>query len=267
MDLQLESSVFRRDFLKMAAAGTALAAMPLLAHSQPKKHPPMQSHKDLAGGMALLKQEVVDTLTPKDFTPLIGKVKGLSESQLRQHFKLYEGYVNKLNSIHQAIAQADDAMLSGTASSYAPYRELHVEQSFSQNGVVLHELYFGNLGSGSEPTKEVKAIIEANFGTWDGYLKHLVAVGKSMRGWAMTGFDLRDGKVRNFGLDLHNQGSPTHFYPLLVLDVYEHAYMVDYGTDRSKYLTAFLSDIDWQAVHQRLMFAVHHLMAGPTATA
>lgn len=268
----LTTELDRRDFLKVGAmaAGTTLA-LTSLGHAKdtaalPKDHPGIKSHQDTAGGMALLEQEIVETLKPKDFTHLIGQVDGLSETQLRNHFKLYEGYINKLNLLHQLIAKADQEMLSGANASYAPYREMHVEQSYAHNGVVLHELYFGNLGKASQPSKELQAVVNRSFGSWDNYVQHLVAVGKSMRGWAITGFDLRDGHIRNFGLDLHNQWSPMHFYPILVLDVYEHAYMIDYATDRAKYIDTFLKNIDWTAVDKRLMFAVHHLMAGPKAT-
>lgn len=266
-----EQHLHRREFLKLgaAAAGSTLA-LGGLAQAQsptlPKKHRGIKSHQDIPGGMALLEQEIVETLTAKDYSHLVGKVPGLSEAQLRNHFKLYEGYANRLNQIHQLIAKADDAMIKEANTTYAPYRELHVEQSYAHNGMVLHELYFGNLLYTQGPSSEVKTMINRSFGTWDNYIKHLVGVGKAMRGWAITGFDLRDGHLRNFGLDLHNQWSPMHFYPILVLDVYEHAYMVDYGVDRAKYLDVFVQNINWPAVDKRLMFAVHHLMAGPSST-
>lgn len=261
----------RRDFLKLGAmaAGSTLA-LTSLAQAQtpqlPPSHPPIQTHKDLPGGIALLEQETVDVVMAKDYSHLLGNVEGLSDAQLKAHFKLYEGYVNKVNLLHKLIAEADDAKLAEANGTYAPFREMHVEQSFAHNGVVLHELYFANLGPKSQPSAELKAMINRDFGSWGNYVKHLVAVGKSMRGWAVTCFDLRDGHVRNFGLDTHNQWVPTMAYPILVLDVYEHAYMIDYGTDRGKYLDVFLANVNWNTVDKRLLYAVHHLATGPRIT-
>lgn len=272
---EFDNPLPRRDFLKLSAvaAGSTLAlgnlaqaATKTPAVTTPKNHPPIKSHQDVAGGISLLEQETVQTVTAKNYSHLLGKLDGISENQLKAHFKLYEGYVNKINLLHQLIAKADEEALAGTNPTYAAYREMHVEQSYAHNGVVLHEMYFGNLGAGTQPSSEVKAMINRSFGSWDNYVRHLIAVGKSMRGWAITGFDMRTGHLRNFGLDLHNQWSPMHFYPVLVLDVYEHAYFMDYGTERAKYLDAFLKNVDWNAVQKRLLFAVHHLSSGPAST-
>jgi superoxide dismutase, Fe-Mn family len=269
-----ETELPRRDFLKMS--GTALAAgsalmLPGFAQAENKlaanTNGRLQGRKDMMmSAMALLDKERVEKLVPKDFSSLLGHLDGISDNQLSQHFKLYEKYVGKANELHQAIANADEEMLKAANPTYSAFREMHAEQSYAHNGVVLHELYFGNLGAKGGVSSDFKAIVNRTFGSWDTYIKHLVAVGKSMRGWAITGFDARDGYVRNFGLDLHNQGMPTTFYPILVLDVYEHAYMVDYGIDRGKYLDAFLKNVNWETIDNRLMYAVHHMMAGADST-
>ncbi len=267
MENSFSKDLRRRDFIKWSALalGAAIVSPNSLAQAEMS---PAKSVKAsaLKSNTLNLPQEVLETVTAKDFTALIGQVKGLSENQLRQHFKLYENYVNKINQIHHAIAQASDEMLTGSNASYSAYRELLVEQSFMQNGVTLHELYFGNLGPATEASKELQAMITRDFGSWTRYMQHLMAAGKAMRGWAMTCLNLRTGKLQNYGLDTHSQGMPDHVYPLLVLDVYEHAYLIDFGTDRAKYLEIFTNNINWSVVHNRLIFAVHHVMTGLMAT-
>jgi Fe-Mn family superoxide dismutase len=160
----------------------------------------------------------------------------------------------------------DDKTLGESNAAYGVLREMSVELSFCHNGVILHEMYFGNLGKNSEPSESLKKLITRDFGSWDKFIQHFVAMGKSMRGWAVMGFDMLDGKLRNYGLDQHHEFMPAMFYPLLVLDVYEHAYMIDFGTARAKYLDVFMQNINWQVVDKRLMFAVHNLMSGPKVT-
>ncbi len=268
MDDFLNNTVPRREFLKVGAiaAGSTFALSSLLNGKALAETMKPATSKRLQEDMARLKQEIVDTLTPKDYSHLLGHVDGLSDNQLRQHFKLYENYINKTNLLNQLIRKADQEMLSGANPTYAPYREMLVELSYAHNGVVLHELYFGNLGHHGAPHKNLVAVIQGSFGSWENYLKHLMAAGKASRGWAITGFDMRDGHLRNYGLDQHNQWAPVHFYPILALDVYEHAYMIDFGTNRSQYLDVFVNNVNWEAVYNRLLFAVHHLMSGPAAT-
>ncbi len=257
-----DQSMLRRDFLKMGAlaAGSALSLAPLSAVAE------KPSAKGEPPSAATANQQTIEPIAPKDYSHLLGQVQGLSDAQLLAHFKLYENYVSKANLLHQLIAQADARMLAEANPAYSTYREMHLEQSYAHNGVILHELYFGNLAPHNQPSWELDAMITRGFGSWENYQRHLIATGKAMRGWAITGLDLRDGTLRNFGLDLHNQWSCMHMHPLLVLDVYEHAYMIDFGTDRTKYLDVFMRNINWQAVHDRLIFAVHHLMAGPAST-
>ena len=87
-----------------------------------------------------------------------------------------------------------------------------------------------------------------------------------MRGWAMLGYDMLDGKLRTYGMDQHHEWAPIHVYPILLMDVYEHAYMIDYGTARAKYLDVFMANINWSVVNNRLLYAVHNIKTGPSAT-
>lgn len=197
-----------------------------------------------------------DLYVAKDFSSLAGKMDGFSASQIEQHLKLYKGYVTKGNELY---AKLKDIELTSANATYSPVRELLMEQSYAVNGVIYHELYFGNLGGkGGEPTGDLKAGLEDRWGTTAKFMDFLKAAGKAMRGWVVVGWNTRIGHVDAFGLDLHNMWSPANLVPLVVLDVYEHAYMVDYGVDRAKYLDAFMKNLDWDVVAKRFAAARKH---------
>ncbi len=193
----------------------------------------------------------------KEFGYLLGKgMDGFSANQLKQHFQLYNGYVTKSNSIRQELKQAS---LEGANATFSPFRELLVEESYALNGVVYHELYFGNLGGeGGEPAGELEAAIGGAFGSAGKFMDYLKAAGKAARGWVVVGYNLRIGEICAYALDLHNLWVPAAVVPLLVLDVYEHAYMIDYGIDRGAYLDAFVKNLDWKAVSRRFSGAIKH---------
>jgi len=205
-----------------------------------------------------------DPYTAKDFSALVSKnMEGLSPSQIEQHLKLYKGYVTKSNEIYNQLKTAD---LTNPNATYSPLRELLVEQSFAVNGMVYHEFYFGNLGgTGGDPSGDVKAALEERYGSTGKFMDFLKASGKCMRGWVVVGYNTRGNHIDTFGLDMHNMWSPQNVVPLLVLDVYEHAYMVDYGIDRAKYLDAFAKNLDWQVVAKRLA-ATKKLVSGADTT-
>jgi len=193
----------------------------------------------------------------KNFDALLGKLDGLSKSQIEQHIKLYKGYIGKANDL---TAKLKDADLEGANATYAPLREMLVEESYAVNGVVFHEYYFGNLGgSGGEASGDMRAAIEEKWGTNGKFMDYLKAAGKCMRGWVIVGYNTRGGHLSTFGLDMHNMWSPANVVPILVLDVYEHAYMIDYGIDRGKYLDAFVKNLDWDVVGKRFVTARKHI--------
>jgi superoxide dismutase, Fe-Mn family len=194
----------------------------------------------------------------RDFSDLLAKkLDGLTTSQIEQHLKLYKGYVAKSNEIYNKLKDAD---LTAVNATYAPLRELLMEQSYAVNGAIYHELYFGNLGGkGGEPASELRAALEERFGSIGKFMDYLKAAGKCMRGWVVVGLNTRAGHLDVFGLDFHNMWSPANFVPILVLDVYEHAYMIDYGIDRAKYLDAFVKNLDWEIVAKRFAQTRQHL--------
>jgi len=264
----------RREFLKKAAVlgGTALALsqwrLGANAATKAKVEQPAKTEaaKGLTGsnGKAVPKDHPLHgydkTATIQAMTfPNLKTVEGISQNQLDQHMGLYNGYVKKINDIQAQISAMtiEQDKMNGT---YSPFRELHLEQTYALNGVILHEAYFENMKAGGNPTQTelVHKIFSEEFGSWDNYVNHLLAVGKSARGWAMTGYNMRDHRIHNYQLDTHNQTVPVNVIPLLVLDVYEHAYMIDFGTKRGPYLEAFVRNVDWTVVDQRLKTMMLH---------
>lgn len=182
---------------------------------------------------------------------------GISDETLEMHFKLYEGYVKETNRLSDQIATfLQDGMVD--QEQMPAYSELKRRLGFEFNGMILHEYYFGNLtkhGKGdSERHASFRKAAESSFGSYDIWKADFVSVGK-MRGvgWAICYQDLSTGQLSNHWITLHETGNVAGFNPLLVLDVWEHAFLLDYKpSERTKYIDAFFANIDWQAVEKRL---------------
>ncbi len=160
------------------------------------------------------------------------------------HDTHYAGYVGKRNEIEAALKAAD---LTKANANYSAYRELKLEETWNANGAILHELYWGAMGGdGKLAEGPLAKKITEDFGSLDAWKADFVACAKSSRGWTILNMDFStDGKLRNALLDLHNVGGLTGAAPLLVLDVYEHAYYHKFGPDRAAYIQAFMDNIDW----------------------
>ena len=177
---------------------------------------------------------------------------GISDKQIDFHFDIhYKGYVNKLNEVLEKLETADRSKAN---QNYSEYRSLKVDETFNHMGVVLHELYFENLkgGKGSRPSEKLAELISKNFGSMEKWKEDFKACGIALRGWAVLVLDLSTGRLINNGLDAHNLYTMTNTIPLLVLDVYEHAYYADYGPKRAPYIDAFLENVNWDSVSRRL---------------
>lgn len=178
---------------------------------------------------------------------------GISDQTLQMHFKLYEGYVKGTNALSQKI---DAFLVDGKvdAEEMPAYSELTRRLGFEYNGMVLHEYYFENLTSGSErPEGPFPAAAEKSFGSFDVWKTDFASIG-AMRGvgWAICYQNPANGRLSNHWITLHEHGNVAGFRPILVMDVWEHAYLLDYGTDRAKYLDAFFANVAWQTVDRRL---------------
>ena len=175
----------------------------------------------------------------------------LSEKQLSEHHGvLYTGYVKKVNEIRSKLASVDKSTANGT---YSDLRELKVEETFALNGVKLHEAYFDNMSEkGGVPTGKIADWIKVDFGSIEAWEAEAKALGLCARGWVVLAFDLESQTLHNIVCDLHNQGGIWNAIALLVLDVYEHAYFVDYATGRKAYIEGFSKHIDWAEVNNRI---------------
>ncbi|MCL4412725.1 MAG: superoxide dismutase [Candidatus Thermoplasmatota archaeon] len=184
--------------------------------------------------------------------PSYKSLKGISERMLAEHLKLYNGYINKSNEIVDKLGSGT-VDLSKSAATYSEFRALKLEQTFNGNGMYLHQYYFENLTEATSHIPDtVGAEITKNFGGFDKWKEEFVATGMAGRGWTVLGLNLEDGKLYNLLYDAHNIGGFVSLVPLLVLDVFEHAYFIDYGTNRKEYINAYLGLINWNVVEKRL---------------
>ena len=181
---------------------------------------------------------------------------GISDQTLEMHFKLYEGYVKETNNLQEKIsAILKDGKVD--QEEMPAYSELKRRLGFEYNGMVLHEYYFGSLkkDGGGDPKRSsafVKAT-EESFGGYDIWKTDFTGIGK-MRGvgWAICYQDPATGHLSNHWITLHEIGNVAGYTPVLVMDVWEHAFLLDYKpAERPKYIEAFFSNIDWNVVEHR----------------
>ncbi|WP_312421599.1 superoxide dismutase [Anaerospora hongkongensis] len=186
----------------------------------------------------------------KDYSHLLG-MEGFSNRLLKNHFTLYEGYVKNTNLL---LSTLEELIAEGKGST-PEYAELKRRLGWEYDGMRLHEYYFANLGGNGEVDDECHLVerIEANFGSLALWQADFIATGM-MRGvgWAVLYRDNATGRLINFWINEHDTGHPSGGSALLVMDVWEHAYMLDYGLNRRDYIDAFFRNLDWNIVDQRL---------------
>lgn len=188
-------------------------------------------------------------LTPKEYD--FSSVQGITLKQLQQHYKLYEGYVSKMNEIWNIPNDAKE--FKDSNATYSKMRSLKLGETFALDGIKLHQLYFQNMTGGfNNPTGEIIKLIKRDFNSCENFLQYFKNVGLAVRGWAILAIDPLDNRLHVFGSDAHDVGAVWDSYPLLVMDVYEHAYFMDFGTDRNKYIDTFIKNINWRIVNGRL---------------
>lgn len=186
----------------------------------------------------------------RNFENLLG-LTGFSDGLLKNHFTLYQGYVANVNKLSDQLA----AYLNEDKTALPEYAELKRRFGWEFDGMRLHELYFGNLGKNAASlngsSKLAKKINEI-FGSFEKWQKDLRATG-AMRGigWAVMYFDPVSENIFNVWINEHDCGHLAGAVPLLVMDVFEHAYMLDYGVKKADYIEAFFKAIDWNAVEKR----------------
>lgn len=171
--------------------------------------------------------------------------------QFEAHLRLYEGYVSKINEIDGILFGNSGRERANATFSY--YRECKRGETYALNGVILHELYFENIGGRlARPDKITTDIMEHDFCSLENWKEDFVATAKASRGWAVLAFDQRSGRFRNISLDAHDVGNVSYSAPVLVLDVYEHAYFYQYLDDKAEYINQFMRNINWAVIGERM---------------
>ena len=195
--------------------------------------------------MALVYQ--FEEITPRELKPALYELDGISRETVEAHYKLYQGYVGKRNEILGKLADVD---LGAANQVYSEVRALKVEFSFAVGGIKNHEIYFEHLGgSGGDPAGLVGELIQRDFGSVKAWREDLKGTGMAGRGWAWTAYDWDEGRLFNYVGDAQNTFPIWNATPLVALDVYEHAYFIDFGTDRGAYIDTFLANLDWSVVN------------------
>ena len=186
-------------------------------------------------------------IAARPLKPALLELDGISRASVEAHYKLYQGYVNKRNEILRRLAEVD---LASANQVYSEIRALKVDLTFAIGGVKNHEVYFEHLGGdGGEPDGAIGALIARDFGSAAMWRADLKATGLAGRGWAWTAYDWDEERLFNYIGDAQNSFPIWNATPLVALDVYEHAYFLDYQTDRGSYIDAFLANLDWGVVN------------------
>jgi len=188
--------------------------------------------------------------TAKKYEHLLG-TEGFSDALLKNHFTLYEGYVKNTNTASEKLA----ALAKDDKRNIQEYMEIKRRFGWEWNGMRLHELYFGNMkkgGTALDASSALAVAIKTQWGSFDEWAKGFKATG-AMRGigWTILAKDIETGTLFNVWVNEHDEGHLAGATPLLVMDVFEHAFMLDYGIKRVDYIESFWKAIDWEVVTKR----------------
>jgi len=232
----------RRQFLQTAAASVAATAILDAAQAgEPSSAAPAPN--------AIPAFAPVHAIKPLSFDP--SKLNGLSEKLMRSHWENnYAGSVKTLNAVKQKLAQA----LADKDTPPFAYNDLKREHLLRTGSVVLHELYFDNLGGDGKADADIRKQLGEAFGTFDRWETEFRRIGMGLgggSGWVVTAYNLHLGQIENYWLADHLH-APAASLPLLVMDMYEHSYQLDYGAAAAKYIDAFFQNIRWEIVAERL---------------
>ncbi len=179
------------------------------------------------------------TVKPLPFT--YTSLNGISEQQLKYHHDThYAAYVNNLNKIEQQLA---DMAVKG---DFSAIRGLKLNESFNTSGMVLHEIYFDSLGGDGAIAGQIAEKIKQDFGSFEKWKAEFLGMARAARGWALLCHF--NGKLHNYAVDYHDIGAVWGARVLLALDVWEHAYYIDYRNARAKYVEAFWNLVNWNFV-------------------
>jgi len=196
----------------------------------------------------------MSSYTPKTYD--LSGLTGISDQTLEMHFGLYAGYVKNTNILNEQLAEMAKAGV--TADKMPVYSELKRRLGFEYNGMVLHEYYFENMkkgGGGDADSGSAfhKAAAES-YGSYDTWKADFANSGKLRGiGWTICFRDPSNNRLTNHWISDHEIGNIAGYNPVLVMDVWEHAYLLDYKpADRPKYIEAFMANVDWAVVNGRM---------------
>lgn len=171
------------------------------------------------------------------------------------HDKLYKGYVDKANEISDELGKLRDEIVAGTTpggnTTYSKLRALKLGETFAVNGVYLHEWFFGVLGGDGDYKKapELSAAISEKWGSVENFQKYFGECAMAARGWAVLAWDLHEKELSQYNGDVHDH-AVWGCIPVLALDVYEHAYFIDHGSDRKAYIAAYWKNLNWEVAEE-----------------
>ena len=195
-------------------------------------------------------------LEARQFPAFEKELEGISKQTMEDHYKLYEGYVKKTNETRKILKEFDYGDIEGN-QVYSALRAVAVDYTFALLGFKNHELYFGHLGGdGGDPDGRFAEIVGDEFpGGLENWQQSVRKSASAARGWVMVGYDLNDGSIFNYIMDTQNLWAVYNMVPILALDVYEHAYVRDFGATpdgRKEYVEAFFKNLDWDHVNRQL---------------
>lgn len=171
------------------------------------------------------------------------------------HNKLYAGYVNKANEVSEELGKLRDEIVADKApggnTTYSKLRALKLGETFAVSGIYLHEWFFGVLGGDGDYAKapELSAAISEKFGSVENFQKYFGECAMAARGWAVLAWDLHEKRLKQYNGDVHDH-AVWGCIPVLALDVYEHAYFIDHGSDRKAYIVAYWKNLNWEVAEE-----------------
>ena len=235
-----KSRLNRREFLVGTASMAGALALPLEAAARTFPQVTNSSH-------------LVRVPTETDIAKALNTApKGISAATHKAHLGLWQGYAKKTNEIRQALATLDTTPSKGN-QIFSETRALKANYAFAYSGYKNHNVYFDTIGgTGGPATGDVAGLINDAYGSFEKWAADIKITGLSARGWAYLAYDRDEQRVFNFLGDGQDTYPVWNCELILALDVYEHAYFLDFQTARAKYIDAWLSVIDWNAVNARL---------------
>lgn len=240
--MKFDNGWTRREVLKgmaIASTTTLLSASSFSTHNSQTPH--------------TIDLIAMPTLPTKVFTT---ERVGISRKTHEEHLKLWRGYANKTNEIRTALSKLT-ADTTPANQIYSEIRALKVDHTFAYCGYINHAVYFDTIGGqGGTPSGEIMTLIKKSFGSFESWQQDWKATGLAGRGWAFLGYDRQDKKLYNLIGDSQNTYPIWNTELILAMDVYEHAYYLDFQTARSRYIDAYMQVIDWIAVERRLLTVI-----------